>query len=303
MARTLVQRGAIVGVVAYPLVRPSDALSLSQPTAATVAVRTPATTTAAAACTRDTTSVTTITAALEGDTTLTLASAITQVRGYRYLVRSTTGEQFIVRCAASQTSATLRLASPIPMDLAVASTVFGIALSRALTALETATEGKGALDWTATIDSVAYAWSEEIEIVRRMPRWELDEDELIRRMPDVLALRERNDLALDELLGAALEDELLPRLRARKDSSGEAMREANIVSTWALVPAHVAACALFLARAQTRTREDRDEARSELEAKIDLALADADAWYDAPQGDSVDVDQERANFSPMFYSR
>jgi hypothetical protein len=221
------------------------------------------------------------------------------------LIRSTTGEQFVARCALTQTSATLRLASPIPMALPSGSSVFGIAISRALTADETEDEGKAKVAWTATVGGQTLAWTEEFEIVRRVPRWELDDDLLTQRFPEVLALRDSNDLALEELREAALEEELLPRLRAKKDQEGNPLREANIISTWPLVPAHVAACKLFIACSpgSGRTKEDRDDARSELEQKLALALEDADAWYDVPQDADPDLEQEREDFSPLFYTR
>jgi len=298
MSRQLVQRGQTQTLVTYPVVRPGEDFVLDQPSAATAAVETEAADTAAAACTRDTASTVVNIGASEGDTSITLLAAIAQVRGRRLLLRATSGEQFMVRCALTQTSATLNLSSPIPMALPQYTAVRGVAISRALTALETAQDGPAKVQWTATISGQVLEWTEAFEVVRRVPRWELDEDELTRRFPEVLALRERNDLALDELRDAALEEELLPRLRARK------IREADIVSTWPLVPAHVAACALFLMRGNSkRTKEDRDEARSDLEQKIDLALADVDGWYDSSQDEEADVDDARADFTSLGYSR
>ena len=297
MPRQLIQKGSTDALLSYPLVRPVQGHTLGQCTAATAKVTTPAVgSPASQSATRDTVSTATTADASEGATSLTVTSAA-WVRGRRYLLDLTTGEQLIIKAALTATSTTLRLATPLPCAVLTGSTIKGLAVSVALTATDTGTEGEAKVEWTATIGGIAYAWTEHFEIVRRVPRWELDSEELLRRLPEAAALRDRSDMAIDELIDTALEDELRPRLRARK------IREADIISTWELVPAHVAAVVVVLARDPTRSREYRQECESVLEQKIALALQDVDAWYDAPQTSDASLAQERADFSPMTFTR
>lgn len=204
--------------------------------------------------------------------------------------------------------ATMRLMSGLLADVPEDSTVQGFAVMRELTTNETeqVTEDVDAtLEWTATIGGLELEWTEPFAIVRRVPVWVLDDDELVRRFPEVAALRERSDVMLEETREAALEEELLPRLRAKKDSTGTPIREENIVSTWPLVPAHVAAVRLFLANNDMAnfTKQDRDEARAELQQKLDLAFADADAWYTAPQSARANPSDARAEVRKSSYRR
>jgi hypothetical protein len=218
------------------------------------------------------------------------------VRGRRYLLQLTTGELLVVRAAL--TGATLRLASQLPCAVAASSTIAGLRISRALTAGETATEGRALVEWTATIGGQTYAWAEEIEIVRRVPRWELDAALLEERWPEVLALRENNDLALDETIDGALEQELIPELRAK------GVREQDIITTWPLVPAHVAACKLFVAmNDRATTKAIRDELRADMVLALKRALGDVDAWFDAPQTTDPQLGQVPKDFSSLSYSR
>lgn len=301
MPRQVVLMGSTDTLLSYPKLRPVDSFALEQPAAATAKVLSPGVPAPdVQAATRDTLSAVVETDAVEGDRTLVVADAATWVRGRRYLLDLSTGEQLVVKAAAGGTGTTLRLASPLPCDVPATSTVKGFAVSVALTADDTALETQHALvQWTATIGGMALPWAEEFAIVRRMPRWELDAEELVKRLPDVLGDRSRDDVDLSETIEGALEEELLPRLRgARK------IREEDIISTWPLVPAHVAAVALFLARNDSSKAEAyREELRVELEQKLDLAIADLDAWYDAPQEETPQPTAEREDFTGYGYTR
>lgn len=301
MPRQLVTKDSTQTLVSYAHVRPDESFVLTRPSAVAVVVTTPAEPTGTSgAATLDAVlnGVATTADAEEGDTTLTVATSKAQVRGRRVVITTVTGEQFTVRLSRSVTSATIYLASPLPMDVDTGATFTELRVSRALSLDETAQEGPGTVTWTATIGGQPYVWTEEFEIVRRVPRWEADTDEIERRFPEILALRERNDLALDETRDAALEEELLPRLRAK------GIREANIVSTWPLVPPLVAAMRLFLSiNDKSDPASRREELRAELEQKLALALQDVDGWYDAPQTEAPDVDQARADFSTLRWTR
>lgn len=202
---------------------------------------------------------------------------------------------------------TLYLMSPLVNDVPIGSELRGFQVSRALTALETADAGRGVIDWRILDGSnaVLAEWVESFTVAHRVPRWELDDDELQRRMPEVLALRDQNDVTLEETREAALEEELLPRLRAKRDQNGNAIREERIESTWALVPAYVAAVRLHLANNDSSsTAERRAELRAELDAKVTLAMSDIDAWYTVPEIENPSpADAGSSDFASLRWGR
>lgn len=293
----LIQKGSTDYLRTIPRIRDVEMRDLAHPSAGTARVVTPALDSGVAACTVDDTSVTVMTGA-EGAAAITLAASTAFVRGTRYLIVWDSAERLVVRSARTQTGTSQKLMSPLPFDVA-GGQLIGIELIRQLTVLETATEGRGLIHWTATIAGVAYAWTEEFEIVRRVPTWMLDDDELLRRFPEVLARRDASDVSLQETREAALEEELLPRLMA-----GGILPQ-NIISTWELVPAHVAAVRLFLSRdARDVSLEQRDEYRRDLEEKISLALKNPRGWYDAPQEtDPSPGTDDGGRFGVLGYSR
>lgn len=321
MPRQIVLKDSIQTLESYPKVRPMEHYILAYPNgvgetlavSATCRVRTGSETeTDFTACTLGSVSPGMVSAADEGDTEITLtAASITIVRGHRFLLVLSGGAQLWVRASeyvsfGTQSSKVLKLMSPLPCAVPISSRLYGLRVSRALTLLETALEGPAMIDWRVLSagGAITAEWSEQFEIVRRMPRWELDEDELARRMPEIYAARDQGDVTLQETIEGALEEELLPRLRAKRDNYGQPIREANIISTWALVPAHVAAVRLYLANNDpTKTKEQRDEARAEVLQKLDLAFEDADAWYDAPQTETPTVNAERGRFGVFRYTR
>lgn len=223
------------------------------------------------------------------------------VKNRRYLVTpGSTGEQgtFIVSCARSFTGTTMYLSQPLPMSIAGSSTVKGIAVLMTITTTQSATEGSGVVLWQVTIGGVDYSYKEQLDIVRRIPRWELDAEMLTKRLPMIETIRERSDVAFDETINAALQMELLPRLRSR------GIREENIVSTTSLIPAHVAAVAYHLAKNDpSRPSDYRAELRQELAGAIDLALQDVTGWYDSPQTDDGSAGESPGTFSSIGYSR
>lgn len=287
-------------IESYPKTRAHEQYAHDQPDSAEVRVRTHAVNGDWGAATLDSLAVEVAEAASEGDTEIvcTMGDADSVVKGRRYVLALTTGERFWVRASLTVvgedadpgpggTDTTVRLMSPLPCAISAGSSLYGMRCSRALTEEETAIVGAAIADWRVTVGSAVVAqWSQPFAVVTRLPVWLLDEDELTRRMPEVLARRDSGDVTLQEAIDAALEEELLPRLRAKRDALGTPIREAGILSTHALTPAHVAAVRLFLARSSTQaTIEQRQALEAELSTKLDLAIADADAWYVSSQTD------------------
>lgn len=299
--RHRIVRGQSATIVTYPLLAPDVGFIPVAPSAATVRVGTPAVALpdSGAAATVDSFSATVhATGASEGATSIPLTANVTVVKGRRYLVTAAYGETFVVRAALSGTTDQLRTAQPIPMRLDGGSTIAGIAVSASITSAQANDVGSGVVVWSVTLAGQVYSYAEQLEVVRRIPRWELDADRLTALMPSIETLRERSDLALDETINAALEMELLPRLRSR------GIVEENIISTEALVPAHVAAVAYHLAKNDpSRGIDARQALREELGGALDLALGDTLAWYDAPQTADPAPSQARGDFASMGYTR
>lgn len=280
MGRIILRRGSTQAVALWPRVRAYDLMRLAQPTAASCIASSPSGTTSPNVAI-DTVATTASSIASEGDTVIALAAPQPILEGARYLVTCVDG-QLAVRAAQGGTTASLRCASPLPCDVPAGSTIEAMAVVVSMTDAETSMVGKGSLLVDVTMNGISHQWAEMFEVVTRIQSWALDADELTRRMPEVLALRDRSDVTMSETIDAALEEHLIPRLRAKK------IREDRIVSTWALVPAHVAAVRVLLAASDPATTEARAaQLRADLDQALELALSDVDGWYDAPQVASV----------------
>jgi hypothetical protein len=257
----------------------------------------------------DVVSATVATAAIEGASAVAINTATALVRGRRYVLGLPTGEQSWVRVSSDVSIGSpvnCPLSSPLPFAVPVGSTMFGCSLRRVLSLPETSMVGPMVVDWRVTSPDAADAeFTEHHEVVTRLVSWLLDEDELMKRMPEAAALRDSGDTSLAETIDVALEEHLLPRLRGKSGANGQRIREHSIVSTWPLVPAHVSAVRLLLCMQNPRkTKEDRDEARADLDAAIALALNDSDAWYDAPQDHvAVTPPTKPTNFAVRNYRR
>lgn len=291
-----VPKGSTATLVTYAVPYTGGEPILAAPSAASVRIDTPSGIGSFAAATVDS-ATSSLSATDEGEVSLTVTSQ-TWVRGRAYLVKCATREAFVVRSAKSGASTTLRLTQPLPMAIPASSNIYSLAITRALTTTETSVEGEGVAHWKATIGGIEYAWSETFRIVRRVPTWWLDSESLTRLLPLAVNMRERDDEDYTETIEAALNNELLPRLRAK------GIREEDVVTTDPLTPCHVAAVALHLAKNDPSTPLDRREAAErDLVQSLDLAMADVGAWYDAPQTEDPTPGVERVPHTTMWVTR
>lgn len=282
----------------YPRLRGAPLFDLQSPAAASVTVSSNGYTGTTTSATYDTTSATVQGAHSEGGEHLTVAASTAWVRGKRYLVVAD-GHRFLVRCSRTVTGTTLSLGSPLPVDVASGSTVSGYEVSYQLPTAAVANVGAGIVRWSVDLDGQSYEWHDEFKVSRRIPQWPLDGDELTRRFPEILAQRDSLDGDLEETIEAALEEELLPRLEAK------GIEQENIISSWSLIPAHVAAVRLFVARdSRSASPERREELRKNLEDVIQRALDDQRAWYDAPEtSDPSPGGTSAGEYGSLRYSR
>lgn len=296
--RRFVQKDSQETIRSYPRLRGAPLFDLISASSATVTVSTPGYTGTAVSATIEDVDVTTQGAHSEGGEHLTVSDSTAWVRGRRYLVVAD-GHRFLVRCSRTVTGTTLSLGSPLPVDVPTGSPVTAYEVRYQLPAAATAAVGGGIVRWVVTLAGVAYEWADEIKIVRRIPQWPLDADELTRRFPEILAQRDSLDGDLEETIEAALEEELLPRLEAK------GIEQENIISSWSLIPAHVAAVRLFVARdSRSASPERREELRKNLEDVIQRALDDQRAWYDAPEtSDPSPGGTSAGEYGSLRYSR
>lgn len=296
--RRFVQHQSRETIRSYPRLRGAPLFDLAAPAAAFVTVTSNGYAGATVAATFDATSTTVQGAHSEGAEHITTAASVAWVRGKRYLVVAD-GHRFLVRCSRTVTGTTLYVGSPLPVDVASGSTVSGYEVSYSLPTAAVANVGPAIARWSVDLDGQSYEWAEEFQIVKRVPQWPLDADELCRRFPEILAQRDALDGDLEETIEAALEEELIPRLEAR------GIQQENIISQWSLVPVHVAAVRLFVARDDRSTSpERREELRKNLEEALQRALDDQRAWYDAPAlSDPTPGGTSDGDFGSLRYSR
>ena len=277
---------------------------LAQATDVTARVSTPATPlpTSGSAGTVDAVSTTTSAAALRGASLVTLAAAVSLVRGRQYvLTDATTGARVAVESTTTGSSSTLRTASPLPCDIASGSALTGWAVLFALTSGEVgSTPGRGVVLWDATIAGVSVRWAQDIRVVRRRVAYNLTASDVEKLSPYAGSLKPGGDDDWTESLHAAWSLHMVPALLAKG-----AVPE-RIISWEALNPWHLAALEWHLANTTPEPDQAIRESKKQqmIEAR-DLALASMRFWLDS--GDdlaqpSEDPDAVR-EFSVTFLTR
>lgn len=277
-----VQRAQTGALLAYPILSHGgpgvpDGVDLTQPSSATVRIRTASTPLpdSATAVTVDSLSGTLTSAAAEGATSLALTGAVTLVRGRQYVVTTTTGERFVVESRASGSSSTVRLAEPLPMAAAASSTIHGFALTTTLSTAQTSDIGEGLALWAVTYSSSVYAFTTQFRVVERIPRSTLTATALTRGYPIVHTIRSRLDGGLDELLQTVWDDALLPALEAR------GIRAELVIDPSRLEGVHAAMAVHHLLMLDpSKESAFRDEWKTIATQRFETALASREFWVD-----------------------
>lgn len=264
--------------------------TMEQATSATVRVRTPSTAMPALGVTAtvDPVDGTVDADALEGATTLELDGAQVLLRGRQYLVVVTTGETFAVTCAMGGTIATLRTAEPLPLPVPAGSQVLGYALTRQLSADETAQRGEGLALWTAALPIAgAQTFGTQLRIVRRIPRYTLTSSKLTAAWPLVHQLRPRTDVDMTEVLQTVWDNRVIPKLEAK------GIRAEQIISAEPLEPVHATAIiAHLMAMDSARAREDVEYWDDRLSDALDIALSGESFWVDEETEEAAPRDED-----------
>ena len=277
--RTLqVHKDSTETITTYP---PFEAAYLFQPSAADVRIRTNATAMveegSEASCTLDTVSTTLSSAASAGDVSFTVASG-TGITRQRYYLVVDGGYRYPIH-VAEVSGTTVYPSEPLLNPIANGAALQGIAIiTPALTTAQTADDGRRNLaKFRATLNGVQREWDQWFEIVRQVFPVTLSPSRLLRR-GEVRNMRRGADFGLMDVIAAAWEDTLRPKLRA----SG--ILEETINTPTEVEPAHIEAVLLHLYR---DSGADEDKVR-EQEERLDRAVSD----FKASSKTRIDVTEE-----------
>lgn len=231
------------------------------------------------AATVDPLSTTTQGAHQEGDDSITVQAAQTWVAGRRYLITdATAGREIVVVASKSGLSTELWLAEPLVSDIGNNSTVRGIAVSVALTAVQTAFVGSGYVLFRGTIDGITREWEEPFRVVRRITSIALTPTRLTQAYPVVRKIASATDTTLEEVINAAWHHMVVPALAAR------GVLDEDIMTDDVVEPMHAAACVLHLARQWpqasaeyvARLEQSYEQAKATTWDRIDFLTASQD---------------------------
>jgi hypothetical protein len=231
-----VLKGSTTTIVSYPRLRPSDVV-VGVPSNAKVRVWGPSVPAPEAFTTAlvDTVNTTVTAEAREGDTEVAIVAA-TLVRGRQYLLTAASGALLVVESRTGGNTTTLALAQPLPVDVDVGASLRGFAVTRALTALETANVGQASALWQATVDGSSVEWSQCFRVVRRIPTALLTPTRLTQAYPILLSMAPPTGLDLEAAIAAAWEHQMVGLLEAK------GVFDENVLSDETIVPLHALAC-------------------------------------------------------------
>lgn len=203
------------------------------------------------------------------------------VVGRRYLVVDTDGV-FAVTCEAI-TATGFRTGEPLRRFVTDAAHVVGWAVTYQLTADDTEEVGFGSAQFLADVNGMDVSWVEPFRVARRQAVVPLTTPQLIQAYPDIKALIARQDETAEQVIRAAWEHLVLPRV-LRAGAYPE-----DIMHPYVLAPALGVACMLHVAR-QSRQVETEFVARwaKEFDLEIERAKGRID-WHEAPQVDSPEL--------------
>lgn len=231
------------------------------------------------AATVDPISTTTLGGHQEGADSITVSVAQNWVAGRRYLITDAAhGRELVVLATKSGSSTELWMAEPLPSNIGNNSTVRGIAITVALTALQTAITGAGYVLFRATVDGIVREWTEPFRVVRRITSVSLTPTDLTQIYPVVRKLASATDTTLEETINAAWRAVVVPALAAR------GILDEDILTDDVVMPMHAAACVLHLARQWPQASADfvqrLESSYEQIKAttwdRIDLATASQD---------------------------
>lgn len=211
----------------------------------------------------------------EGAVDLYLVDATAVVVGRTYLLVDVDAS-FVVTVEAKDGNR-IFLGEPLRRAVSEDARLVGWAVSASLTLTQTSAVGSAIVQWQAVIGGVSVSWTETLRIARRLPVIPLTSSELVRAYPEVKSLHARQDDTLEQLISAAWEHVLLPRILRR------GFYPEDIVNPDVLRPLLAIACMLHVSR-QSRQVDAAYGQRwqDEFERLFDNTIASID-WHVEPQ--------------------
>jgi hypothetical protein len=222
------------------------------------------------------------TLAEEGARELTVDDTTGAVVGRRYLVVDADATH-VIEVEAVVSSTVLRVSVPLAREVGAGAVVTGWAVLVALTTDETEQVGGAVVHVRCDVGSASTAWTEALRVARRLPVVPLTGPELVSAYPVIKQLRSRQDETLEQVIAAAWEHVVLPRV-LRKSAYPE-----DIVDASVLRPVLALACVLHVARQERSVAPDYVARWSEeFDRLLENTVGRID-WFEAPQDETIPV--------------
>jgi len=284
---TVLLRAQSATVVSYPRLQ-AGGLPLLPPTSPEYrfsTAKTPWTDEAAtwSTGTVDTLAVTIDAAAEQGDTHIDLAATTDVVAGRRYLLVDADAVQVVT--VKRKDTERVYLAEPLRRDASDAAVLTGWAITAALTSTHTDLVGPAVVQFRCSIGGLPVSWTESVRVARRLPVVPLTAGELVRVYPEIVSTHARADETLDDLILAAWEHVLLPRIQR------QGYWPEDIVNADVLRPALALACLLHVVRQSRAVAADYvDRVMTDFDRLLENTTASI-LWHTEPQ-DVANVPRE-----------
>jgi hypothetical protein len=243
----------------------------------------------------DTLAVTIAAAAEEGDTEIDLDTTTNVVVGRRYLLIDVDAVQVVT--VKSKDTERIYLAESLRRDASTSAVLTGWAITAALTSSDTDLVGPAVVQFRCVIGGQTVSWTEAVRVARRLPVVPLTAGELVRVYPEIVSTHARADETLDDLILAAWEHVLLPRVQR------QGYWPEDIVNADVLRPALALACLLHVVRQSRAVAADYvDRVMTDFDRLLENTTASI-LWHTEPQTENVAREPSQEARNEARYSR
>ena len=243
----------------------------------------------------DTLAVTIAAAAEEGDTDIDLDTTTNVVVGRRYLLIDVDAVQVVT--VKSKDTERIYLAESLRRDASASAVLTGWAITAALTATDTDLVGPAVVQFRCVIGGQTVSWTEAVRVARRLPVVPLTAGELVRVYPEIVSTHARADETLDDLILAAWEHVLLPRVQR------QGYWPEDVVNADVLRPALALACLLHVVRQSRAVAADYvDRVMTDFDRLLENTTASI-LWHTEPQTEDVAREPSLEARNEARYSR
>jgi hypothetical protein len=292
----IVLRNSTTSLISYPRVD-AGTMPLLAPTAASVRIATGSTawpdeTTGYTSAAVDTLDIAITSPSDDGAADVYVGSAASVVVGRDYLLVDEDAAHVVT--VEAKDGSRVFLAGPLPRAVSDSARLVGWAVTAALSTEQTSIVGPAVAQWRCTIGGVAVSWTSAFRVARRMATIPLTAAELVRVYPEVRTLVARIDTTGEQLVLAAWEHIILPRI-LRRDVFPE-----DIVNPDVLKPLLAIACLLHAAR-QSRQVDAAyvDRWSTEFDRLFDNTVARID-FHVEPQEPTIALEPSPAQRAERF---